>query len=301
MVDKYLNFSEKYQVLFSYLIFKNLFTFQSIKNYPFSLRLGIFILILLLLWLPFSLPIYYFLGEKDPNLTTIITMAILFIIFLFLLKFWGKYVYENNHIFKYYGLVNNGIFYRNLAQGLFVGFISTWLLFTVESIFGWLSFQPPNMNFVKLVLEGFISAIGIGFAEELFFRGWLLSELERDFSLHISAILNALIFAISHFIKPLPEIMRTIVTFPSLLLLGYTLVSAKRSYDNLLGMSIGIHGGLVWGYYVLNVGEMIVYKNIVPEWITGIDKNPIAGLMGLSFLSILLYAVKKVKNNRHLQ
>lgn len=241
------------------------------------------------------MPIYYFFGEKDPNLTTIISMAILFVIFLFLVKFWGKYVYKNSHIFKYYGLVNSKNFYQNLFKGLAIGFTFTWLLFTVESLLGWLTFQSPTMAFPRLILEGFISAIGIGFAEELFFRGWLLSELERDFSSPISASLSSLIFAIAHFIKPISEIIRTIVTFPALLLLGYTLVVAKRSHYNLLGISIGLHSGLVWGYYVLNVGEMISYLDRVPQWVTGIDGNPIAGIMGLGFMSILLYLIK-IKN-----
>ncbi|BAQ66070.1 metal-dependent membrane protease [Geminocystis sp. NIES-3709] len=265
---------------------------ERLKNYPFLVRLGLFILTLFFIWLPFAIPIYYFLGEKDPNLTTIITMAILFVIFLCLVKFWGKYIYKNDHIFQYYGLVNSKKNLVHLGKGLIIGFCFTWLLFGVESLFGWLNFQFPTMAFPKLILEGFISAIGIGFAEELFFRGWLLSELERDFSLSISGFLNALMFGISHFIKPISEIIRTIVTFPALLLLGYTLVSAKRSHQNLLGISIGLHSGLVWGYYILNVGEMITYTESVPQWITGIDKNPIAGIMGLGFLSILLYITK---------
>ncbi|BAQ62089.1 metal-dependent membrane protease [Geminocystis sp. NIES-3708] len=274
-------------------------SFEHIKKYPFLARLGLFILALGIIWLPFAIPIYYLIGKKDPNLTTIITMAILFVIFLFLVKLWGKYIYDNNNIFSYYGLVNSKKNWQHLIKGLIIGFVSNWLLFAVEALFGWLSFQPPTMAFPKLVLEGFISAIGIGFAEELFFRGWLLSELEKDFSLGVSGGLNSLLFAVAHFIKPLSEVIRTIVTFPALLLLGYTLISAKRSHQNLLGISIGIHSGLVWGYYVVNVGEMITYTEKVPQWITGIDQNPIAGIMGLGFLAILLYFIKTSINTKY--
>lgn len=274
-------------------------SFQNIKNYPFLVRLILFIFSLGIIWLPFAIPIYYFIGEKDPYLTTIITMAILFVIFLFLVKFLGIYIYNNHNIFSYYGLINSEKNWQHLMKGLAIGFVSNWLLFAVEALLGWLNFQPPSMAFPKLILEGFISAIGIGFAEELFFRGWLLSELERDFSLPISAGLNSFLFAVAHFIKPLSEIIRTIVTFPALLLLGYTLISAKRSHQNLLGISIGLHSGLVWGYYVVNVGEMITYNEKVPQWITGIDKNPIAGIMGLGFLSILLYIIKMPKKTEH--
>lgn len=270
---------------------------KQLKFYSIWARLGIFILALFLLWLPFVTPIYLILNHKDANLTTILTMAILFIIFLVLVKFWGKYVYDNHHIFKTYGLIANRRNLQYLLTSLILGFSLTWVLFGVEFLFGWVEFQAPSLPIIKLILEGFISALGIGFAEELFFRGWLLFELERDYNTKISAIINALIFALSHFIKPLSEIIRTFVTFPALILLGLTLVWAKRSHQNLLGICIGLHGGLVWGYYVLNVGKMLTYTDTVPDWITGIDQNPIAGMMGLSFLTVLSYIMnRKIKS-----
>ncbi len=272
--------------------------FKNIRHYSVWARLGLFILALLFIWLPFLIPIYLIFNEQDPNLTTILTMGILFIIFLFLVKFWGRYVNNNNHVFLTFGLVGNRRNFTYLIQGLMLGFSLTWLLFFVEFAFGWVTFQSPSMPFIRLVTEGFFSAIAIGWAEELFFRGWLLSELENDYSPPVSASITAFLFAVAHFIKPLAEVIRTIVTFPALILLGFTLVWAKRSHHNLLGISIGLHGGLVWGYYVLNVGKMLTYTNKVPDWITGIDKNPIAGLMGLSFLAILGYFMSR--NNQQL-
>lgn len=266
---------------------------KKIRYYPIVARLGLFILALLFLWLPLATPIYLWLQPQDPNLTTILTMAILFIVFLFLVKLWGNYIYENRQIFSTYGLVGNRRNLIYLAQGLILGFTLTWFLFLLEFIFGWVKFQAPSLPLSKLVLEGLISAIGIGFAEELFFRGWLLSELERDYQPKISSTINASIFAIAHFLKPLPEIIRTLVTFPALILLGFTLVWAKRSHQNLLGICIGLHSGLVWAYYVLNVGKMLTYTEAVPDWITGIDQNPIAGIMGLSFLAILGYTLQQ--------
>ncbi|WP_338010940.1 hypothetical protein [Planktothrix prolifica] len=46
-------------------------------------------------------------------------------------------------------------------------------------------------------------------------------------------------------------------------------------------------GGLVWGYYIINVGQLINYSDTVSEAITGIDKNPLAGVMGLFCLSAI--------------
>jgi len=128
----------------------------------------------------------------------------------------------------------------------------------------------------------------VGFAEELVFRGWLLNEFERDYSLSVSLVVNSLLFAILHFIKPLPVIIETWPQFPGLLLLGLILVKAKRLCQNRLGISIGFHGGLVWGYYIINVGKLVKYSGSAPAWLTGINGNPLAGILGLGFLSVIV-------------
>jgi hypothetical protein len=59
---------------------------------------------------------------------------------------------------------------------------------------------------------------------------------------------------------------------------------------------MGLHAGLVGGYYIVNVGQLMQYSGQVPEWVTGIDGNPLAGLMGLGFLSLLAIAMKRRLN-----
>jgi uncharacterized protein len=43
----------------------------------------------------------------------------------------------------------------------------------------------------------------------------------------------------------------------------------------------------VWAYYIVNVGNMVKYTGRVSDWITGINGNPISGLLGLIFLGVL--------------
>ena len=255
-------------------------------------RIASFLICLVLIWLPFAAPIYLLLND-DPNLVTILTMGLLFIEFLLLLQLWGKYVYREANLLAKYGLVwtkKNGV---DLVNGLAIGFCFCWSLFILEAIFGWVKFNSPSVVLVRIVAEGLLSALGIGLAEELFFRGWILGELERDYKRATSAGINAVIFALAHFIKPLAEVMRTFITFPALFILGLTLVWAKWKQSDRLGIAIGLHSGLVWGYYILNVGQLLEYTKKVPAWITGIDGNPIAGLMGLSFLSVLAWLMKR--------
>jgi membrane protease YdiL (CAAX protease family) len=257
-----------------------------IASYPAPARLGIFILALLVLWLPFAFPIYTFL-KLDSNATTILTMGLMFVAFLLLLFFWSRKVYQNPLWLKQYGLETTPKNSIDLVNGLSIGLLLTLSLFLVEVILGWLIIKPPSIFLLKIVGEGLISALVIGLAEELLFRGWLLNELERDYSRGTVIWSVALIFALLHFIKPVKEIVLTFPQFPALILLGAILVWARRSCSNRLGICIGIHAGLVWGYYIFNVGQLLEYTGKVSPWITGINNNPIAGLMGILFLGIL--------------
>lgn len=215
-------------------------------------------------------------------------MGLLLIDFLFLVKLWGKNVHQQA-LFQVYGLRltrQNG---RYLLNGLTIGLLFCLGLFVVEALLGWVEFTQPTGVFLIIVGEGLLSALAIALAEELVFRGWLLDELERDYGKKTGLITSAVIFALLHFLKPISEIMRTFPTFPALVLLGLTLVWAKRKYKGNLGICIGLHGGLVWGYYILNVGQLVQYSGSVSPWITGIDGNPIAGGMGLFFLGVLAF------------
>lgn len=263
-----------------------------ISNYPVPIRLGIFVIVLLSLWIPVAIPIYLTL-KSDPNLTTIVSMGLLYLEFIGLLFIWNRNVYHNFYWWKQYGLVLSRRNGYEFFQGLSLGLGFTFGLFIVESILGWVDFSVPSLKIIKVIFEGLLSASGIAFAEELLFRGWLLEELNRNYISSTVLWLDSLFFAGLHFIKPLTEVIRTFPQFPALLLLGLILVSAKRGYGNRLGICIGLHGGLVWGYYILNVGQLLDYTGKVSPWITGIDNNPIAGVMGLLSLGILGFWIRR--------
>ncbi len=256
-----------------------------LAQYPAPIRLGCFVLTLLVLWLPLAAPIY--LLVKDTNLVSILTIVLLYVEFIFLLRLWGKYIYNIDKLLQHYGLEitrKNGV---DLLRGLAIATISLLILFGLEGALGWLVWQQPQSYgyFRRVILEGLIVGLGIGFAEELLFRGWLLDELQRDYTLRIALWIDASLFAISHFIKPLEAIIHTLPQFPALLLLGLTQVWGKRWRRGRLGLPIGLHGGLVWVYYIINVGQLMKYSHQVPDWITGVNNNPLAGVMGLVLLS----------------
>ncbi|MBD3881242.1 CPBP family intramembrane metalloprotease [Phormidium tenue FACHB-886] len=273
--------------------------FTKLACYSAPLRILALLLILVICWLPIAAPIA--LLVKDQNLVTILTMPLLFVGFLVVIPRWGRWLHRDRHIWQTYGLVatrQNGM---ELLQGLAIGLSSLFILFLLQGWLGWLQWQPLSWGVLKVVVEGSLTGLGTGFIEELVFRGWMLDELQRDYSLKTSLWADSAIFAILHFGKPLSEAIRTAPQFPGLLLLGLTLVWAKRSTHSpqtrlqhrrepslgRLGLPIGLHAGFVWAYYIVNVGQLAQYTGRVPEWITGIDRNPLAGVLGLLLLSLL--------------
>lgn len=249
-------------------------------------------LTLLLIWVPVAAPIYLLVGDR--NLVSILTMVLLYGEFIFLLRLWGQKVYQQPQLLRSYGLQGTRQNAKELLSGLCLGLVITVSLFGLEGLLGWLGWQLlPNVALPRVILEGLLVALGVGFAEELLFRGWLLDELQRDYHPPVVVWVNAILYALLHFIKPLTEIIRTFPQFPALLLLGSILVWSKRSRKGRLGISIGLHAGLVWGYYIINVGQLIRYSGKVPEWITGIDKNPLSGVMGLLFLGVLAFWMRR--------
>ena len=117
-------------------------------------------------------------------------------------------------------------------------------------------------------------------------------ELERDYPPAIALVSNGLIFAVAHYIRPWEVILATWPQFLGLLLLGITLVWARRAPGveggrGSLSLPAGLHGGLVWAYYLVQVGNLVRPTGQVPAWVTGIDGNPLAGVMGIVLLGAI--------------
>jgi hypothetical protein len=259
------------------------------------IRILIFVVILLGLWLPIAIPVYTFVD--DPNRVSIMTMLALYGEFMGLTLLWGRWVDQHPNQLSHYGLqwtAQNG---QELLYG--AGLALAWLggLFGLEGWLGWLSWQPLTSSSLQISLEGAVIGLGIGFAEELLFRGWLLDELQRSYGLRNSLLSSSLIYAGLHFIKPADEIARSWPEFPGLLMLGFLMVWAKRATKERLGLPIGLHTGLVWGYYLINVGQLVRYRATIPDWVVGIDHNPLAGLAGLIALTGLAIVIQSKKSS----
>jgi len=246
-------------------------------------RIGLFLVALLLFWLPI-----YGLARwqlADSNTISIVTTAALLLEFLALLRIWSRALYRSR-LRDRYGLRWQQSNRREFAFGVAVAVFCLGLLYGLQILLGWTIWRGESWGRLGSIAgAGALVAMGVALGEELVFRGWLLGELEEDYSRATALWGSSLAFAALHFVKPLSEMVRTAPQFPGLVLLGLALVWARWRCQGRLGMAVGLHAGLIWSYYLLDVGDLVASRNAVPEWLTGIDGNPLAGGLGLLFLS----------------
>lgn len=133
--------------------------------------------------------------------------------------------------------------------------------------------------------------VGVGFAEELLFRGWLWGELELELGGRRALVLQALLFAAVHPWHQLPA-PAALGLFGGVFLLGLALAQQRRVDRGLLWGAVGLHGGLVGGWFALQAGLLELVPSI-PLWLGGSGgpgaPNPLAGLPGWLGLVGLLW------------
>ncbi len=150
----------------------------------------------------------------------------------------------------------------------------------------------------RLDLGGLANALalllGVGFAEELLFRGWLWGELERLGGSGRAIGLQAAFFALVHPWYRLPG-AAAIALLIGLVLLGLALALQRRADGGALWGAVGLHGGLVGGWFALQAG-LLQISPATPAWLIGAGSptpNPIGGLLGWLGLGALLWVRRR--------
>jgi len=232
----------------------------------------------------------FLLGVDKENLSLIGTIFT-FLIFIFSLPKWFKLRWGVINTWKLLGInkidknINLFIFFlRGFLLSMIL--ISLILIPIIGTKWGyWIGTISPNtfINAIYLIL-------GVGFAEELIFRGWLLEELKNQFGLKKAILGQALIFSIVHIGFDLPFLqMLSILT--GLFLLGILLSLIRLKDKNSLWGCIGLHGGLVGLWFITNNGLLEISKNS-PKWLVGpgtINTNPLGGIFGISLMAIFCF------------
>ena len=181
---------------------------------------------------------------------------------------------------------------RSGLKALLRGVIKAALLLALVvaglALSGAMQWQPRLST--GLLLNALALGLGVGFAEELLFRGWLLGELSLLLGRQRGLWLQAALFSLVHtrFNLPGVELLGLLL---GLLLIGLALGLQRRADQGLLWGAVGLHGGLVAGWFLLHQG-LISISPEAPSWLMG-PENPIGGVLGLAGLALLLLARRR--------
>lgn len=139
----------------------------------------------------------------------------------------------------------------------------------------------------SLVLLNAAALLGVGFAEELLFRGWLWGELRLQLSSTRALHGQALVFSLAHVfgVANVPAEQRLaflLGLLPGVYILGLVLATQRRRDGGSLAGAVAFHGGLVAGWFLLQSG-LLTFADPMPLWLIGPggrNANPLGGLLG---------------------
>ena len=231
-----------------------------------------------------------FVGIDKENISLIGTF-ITFFIFVISLPKWFEVRWKINNVWKLVGIKiknRNRKQYFYFLKGL-LGAICLLSAILIPIIFFKEGIWLGKVS-IYILMNSLLLIFGVGFAEELIFRGWLLEELKNQFGLKKALIFQASIFSIVHIGFNLP-LWQMIGILSGLFLLGIFLAFVRLKNNNSLWGCIGLHGGLVGGWFLVNNGLFEISKD-VPIWLVGpgyLNTNPLGSFWGISLLFFLCF------------
>ena len=231
-----------------------------------------------------------FLGIEKENISLIGTI-ITFLIFVISLPKWFEIRWKLNNVWEIVGIKKknrnkNKSFY--FLKGL-LGAISLLSAILIPIILYKDSIWLGQIS-IDILTNSLLLIFGVGFAEELIFRGWLLEELKNLFGLKKALIFQSFIFSLVHIGFNLPLLHMISILF-GLFLLGLFLGYLRLKNNNSLWGCVGLHGGLVGGWFLINNGLFEISKD-APIWLVGpgnTNTNPLGGIWGISLLFFLCF------------
>lgn len=256
-------------------------------------------------WLPTVLliPILYGLGWIEAKSLSFVGLSesrvslvgtgLSFVMFLLLMPRWASRRWSEHHPWRRLGLRKLQMSHRgnNLASfcgGLLIAKGLLALIVGLICLNGWGHWHGEFS--LNDLLNALVLCLGVGLAEELIFRAWLSTELTMLLGPMAGMIGQAGLFSLVHTRFNLGLAAMTGL-LSGLLLLGLVLALLRRMQQGSLWGCIGLHGGLVGGWFMLQSGLLDVSAQ-TPSWIVGpggLHANPLGSLVGIGALSIIFF------------
>ena len=238
---------------------------------------------------------FLFNREISSNNLSILGTIITFILFLILLPSWGRIRWKTNDIW-----LSIGLDFKNKYTALkifFNGFIFSVFLIIILFIFFLLSGWIDRVDYIKFIqlLNAILLIVGIVFAEEMIFRGWLMEEMVLLVGMRRGMIFQSAIFSLAHYRSDLS--LSALIPFLTGLFLFGIVLTFRRIIDkgSLLGC-IGLHGGLVGIWYLFDSG-MVSFSIDTPYFLLGPSRNmvnPIGSVIGIIILLITIFFQRRL-------
>ncbi|WP_052039615.1 MULTISPECIES: CPBP family intramembrane glutamic endopeptidase [unclassified Prochlorococcus] len=210
-------------------------------------------------------------------------------LFLVLLPGWVRARWISQHPWRSLGITGAGdgnTLLKPLLLGL-AGAGALLLLISVITISGHWGYWLGDLSAEKLI-NAVLLCLVVGLLEELIFRGWLWGELKILIGARLALPIQALIFSLVHTRFNI-GIWPMLGLLSGLFLLGLGLAIRRHLDHGSLWGCVGLHGGLVGGWFALQTG-LIQFSPQSPLWLTGPGDNPLGGVVGiLAMASLLVY------------
>ncbi len=257
----------------------------------------------------FFIPILYGIGwalsqpllllnfEKE-NISLIGTIFT-FLLFIFSLPYWFYIKRNISSAWVLIGITKHKFLknFVNFSQGILFALVLIILILVPllqKNYISWIGEFSPI-----ILLNSIVLGLGVGFAEEIIFRGWLLEELKFEYGSKISIAVQAIVFSFVHNLSN--EIFWNIIGLRlGFILLGIFLSLVRIRDKGSLWNCIGIHGGLVGIWFFISNG-LIEFKGNTPSFLAGPFTqnipNPIGSFTAILILLLLciFYAIKSKK------
>jgi len=245
----------------------------------------------------FSQPLLLLNFEKE-NLSLIGTIFT-FLLFIFLLPYWFYIKHNISSTWVLLGITKQKFLknFVNFSKGILFALVLIILILVPllqKNYISWIGEFSPI-----ILLNSILLGLGVGFAEEIIFRGWLLEELKFEYGTKKSIALQAIVFSFVHNLSN--EIFWNIIGLRlGFILLAIFLSLVKIRNKGSIWNCIGIHGGLVGIWFFINNG-LIEFKENTPSFLAGPFTHNVPNPIG-SFSAILIllflcifYTVKSKK------